>query len=587
MAALRTVTGGVLLTLALSLPSRLAAQAPPPAAEPADEDAEAAREPAQPQEPRSKARRNEVVVTASRLPSNASDVPADVTVIGRDQVDPHDSSVIQSLSHVAGVRVDDRPSDSLFGGFELRGFGTNDTSGSNALILLDGIPQRRLSFGGPYLGMLPFDAVQRQELVRGSMGSLYGRGAIAGALQLFTDPGGEEWHVRSSVLAKSTNDTLRGSVRVSGPLGLGDGATFSLTASGRDTQGWQDETHSDKRDVYFHGVIPLGGQDSLTVLLGVATGKDEVASPVLIDAQGRRLPGIDRDTNLSVPDHNFFDLDEYRAAVKWRHDFSDRVHGEVDISYWKGDTVMFLGRPSNGPAPGSATVDRLTSERYWEEEAYFTQALVEFDSNFASWLTGSFVTGVSYEYLSWDNDTRNVRVSTSTFATGVPIDYTNPVEPDPSTYIFQPFTTRFTDENHVGGFVRSQWDVGEDWVVHLGCRYDTYDRNQDNRNSGNSSRVEKDAISPAAGVLWHMVATDELMLSPYANWGRGFNPVFRAVGTTEIADVDPERSESYEVGLKGDGLSGMLEGNVAVYQIDRDDVVAFDAATSSYRNSGR
>ena len=96
--------------------------------------------------------------------------------------------------------------------------------------MLDGIPQRRLSFGGPYNGALPNEAVTRMELLKGPASSLYGRYALSGALQLFTEPGGDEFRLKTSTLLESEVDAATTSLTLSGPIT--DWATFSVTGSG-------------------------------------------------------------------------------------------------------------------------------------------------------------------------------------------------------------------------------------------------------------------------------------------------------------------------------------------------------------------
>ena len=526
-----------------------------------------------------------LVVTASRVESDVMDLPLSAIVLRQEDFAPQTRFAVDALSSVVGIRVDNRPGETLFSGFEIRGLSTNDTSGTNALIMLDGIPQRRLSFGGPYLGTLPFAAVDRMELIKGPLGSIYGRGALTGALQLFTNPGTDEWHLNTSTAYRSDLESLFGSLQITGPIAGLTGGTLSFTASGKDAEGWQPWTNSNMQDYYLHLHLPLGADDTVTLTGGWHDGKDDNASPVPITASGDLLL-VEHGANLSIPGHNYMDMQEFRAAVAWEHRFDDTLRSNISVGYWNGQTEMFLGRPTDGPNPGSTVVNRLTQERYWQEDSWIGQFELQKEIKLGGNITATLTAGGSLEYLTWNNTSRSLRVPSTTFAQGIPLDLATMIEPDPSTYIYGPWGTRDTSESDYGGFIRSQLDCGDAVTVFAGLRYDGYRREQENLTSGASSTVTDSAYSPAAGILWHAYKSGGTVVNPYFSWGRGFAPVFRGVGTTEIVQIDPETSESFELGIKSEFADGKVQAEASIYQIERLDVIAFDATTASYGNFG-
>jgi len=528
---------------------------------------------------------DELVITASRVGTEIIDLPSSAVVIDRGDIAPQTNFVVDALSPVVGIRTDNRPGETLLSGFEVRGLSTNDTSGTNVLVMLDGIPQRRLSYGGPYFGTLPFAAVDRMELVKGPLGSVYGRGALVGAMQLFTNPGTPEWHLNTTSSYRSDLESYYGSVQVTGPIEGIEGGTMSFTASGKDAQGWQPRTQSDMQDYYLHLHLPFGNDDTVTLTAGWHDGKDDNASPVPINAFGDRI-FVPRGANLSIPDHNFMDMQEFRAGAAWEHRFDDTLRSNVSVGYWKGNTEMFLGRPSDGPAPGSTVVNRLAQERQWKEDSWVGQLELQKKIELGQSVSATLTAGGSIDYFTWDNTSRSVRVPGATFAQGIPIDLANPQEPDSSTYIYGPWGTRDTWETNRGGFFRSQFDFGDEVTAYAGLRYDAYRRHQENFTNGARSTVDESAYSPSAGILWHAYKSGGVVVNPYFSWGRGFAPVFRAVGTTEIVQIDPETSESFEAGVKTGFADGAVEAEVSVYQLERQDVVAFDPVTASYGNYG-
>jgi len=525
-----------------------------------------------------------LVVTATRVSEEAINLPVSVEVLNREDFAPQIRYAVDALEPLVGIRTDNRPGETLFSGFEIRGLATNDTSGSNALTLVDGIPQRRLSFGGPYFGTLPFAAVDRMELVKGPIGSIYGRGALAGALQLFTNPGTPEWQVNTSASYRSDLESFFGSVQATGPLAGIPGGTMSFTASGKEAQGWQPRTESQMQNYHLHFFIPIGEDDTLRVTAGWHDGRDNNASPVPISANGERLLG--RGANLSIPDRNYLDMQEFRASAAWEHQFDETFQSTLSIGYWSGDTEMFLGRPTDGLAPGSTVLNRLTQERFWEEDSLIGQLELQKTVDLGGDVEAVFTAGSSVEYLTWDNTSRGVRLPGTTFGQGVPLDLATMAEPDPSTYIFGPWGTRDTWEVNYGGFARSQIDFGDEVTAFAGIRYDTYKRHQENLNSGARSTVSDSAFSPSVGVLWHAWDSDGITVNPYFSWGRSFAPIFRAVGNTEILEIDPERSESFEAGVKTEFDDGKIQFEAAVYQIERQDIVAMNPVTTNFGNFG-
>ncbi|MEI8122727.1 MAG: TonB-dependent receptor [bacterium] len=527
-------------------------------------------------------------VTATRVATPVVELPADVTTLSRARFAPYTRNIIDALAPVPGIKLNSRQDDHLFlSGMEIRGFTANDTSGNNALILLDGIPQHRLSFGGAYAGGLPFDAVSNLELVKGPLGSLYGRGALAGALQLFTDPGTRDWRMSGGGLFEGTTETYRGALNVSGPVPGTASGTFSLFANQKTEGGWQPRTDSEKQDVYLHVRQPVTDDDTVSITVGAMDGSENVVSPVLIDKSGHRLPGIARDANLAVPGQNSLDLEESRLSASWAHAFDDTLQSTLAIAYWRGDTYWRTGRPDDGPAKGTV-VNRPVSNRDWNEDSFLGQGELQKRTEWTEWLTAVFTAGGSAERLTWENTTQRIRGPNNSFAEGMPLDLgsSSAPTPAPSTWVYEAPTSRNTDETDYGAFLRAEFDLMKRVVLHGGIRYDTYERSQKNLTSGQESTVSDNAVSPMAGLLWRTFRSGDDQVNTYVNWGRGFSPVFRGVTSTEILELNPETSESIEAGVKTVAWSQRLEATLAAYRIERQDLVALDPTTRVYRNSG-
>ena len=550
------------------------AAASPPAREAATKDADGERLP-------------EMVVTANRTPTPAQSVPAAVTVIPDERLHrPGAANIKDGLTAVPGIKLSTRQDqDVATTGLELRGLGTNATSGTNALVLLDGIPQRRLSFGGPYLGVMPYEAVTRMELVQGPLSSLYGRGALAGALQLFTDPGSREFHTHLATTFEGGTDTLRESLRLSGPLAPLPEATFSIAGSRSSMNGWQPGTEGRQEDHYLHLELPLSEDDTLTIIAGYFSADRDMAAPVLIDKDGDRLDAIDRDTNLSVPGHNHLTLDEFRLGTIWTHNLTDSLQSKLTLAYWNADTDWLVGRPTDRPATGTI-INRPSDERLWQENSLFSELQLQQQYDVTEGVSGVLSAGGSVERWFWNSRMQSIWSPGSNASRGILLDLTTMDEPDRSTWIYGPWTERDTEEVDSGLFLRNTLNLYDRVDADAGVRFDSYRRTQENLTNGNRAVVTGSAVDPSLGLAYHLVKGGPTALTAYANWGLGFSPVYRAVGSTEIVDVDPETSESCEVGLKGSLYDGRIEGTLSVFRLDRNDVVGTLPSANTQANIG-
>jgi vitamin B12 transporter len=123
-----------------------------------------------------------VVVTASRSPQPLTDLIADVTWIGPDEIARAGAqSLAELLQRQPGVQiVVNGPPGSTSGAF-LRGANSNQT-----LVLVDGLRVSSSSSGTSPLEAIPLDLIDHIEILRGPAASLYGADAIGGVIQVFT-----------------------------------------------------------------------------------------------------------------------------------------------------------------------------------------------------------------------------------------------------------------------------------------------------------------------------------------------------------------------------------------------------------------
>ena len=127
----------------------------------------------------------EIVVTATRLPQLLNQTIADTTVLNEQEIRnsgaPDVATLLRSL---AGVEVAQTGGLGEQARIFMRG-----TNSDQVLILLDGVRINSATLGTTAIEHIMLDSLERIEVVRGNVSSLYGSEAIGGVIQLFTKHG--------------------------------------------------------------------------------------------------------------------------------------------------------------------------------------------------------------------------------------------------------------------------------------------------------------------------------------------------------------------------------------------------------------
>ncbi|WP_310462431.1 TonB-dependent receptor domain-containing protein [Sphaerotilus sp.] len=123
-----------------------------------------------------------VVVTATRTPVRADQTVADVTVLTREDLErANGRTLAEVLAQQPGIQLTangglGKTSSVFIRGLEAR----------HVLLLVDGVRYGSATAGMPELDNLPLGDIDRIEIVRGPLSSLYGSDAVGGVVQVFT-----------------------------------------------------------------------------------------------------------------------------------------------------------------------------------------------------------------------------------------------------------------------------------------------------------------------------------------------------------------------------------------------------------------
>lgn len=135
---------------------------------------------------------NTVLVTATRSPAELLGMPASVSVVRREELDVRAPLRIgDALADVPGLYLRGAAFGAAYPGtgqavLSVRGIPRTPRT----LVLMDGQPLNNALSGGINVAAIPFDALERIEIVRGPYSALYGGNAMGGVINLISaDPG--------------------------------------------------------------------------------------------------------------------------------------------------------------------------------------------------------------------------------------------------------------------------------------------------------------------------------------------------------------------------------------------------------------
>ncbi|MAD46793.1 MAG: TonB-dependent receptor [Oceanospirillaceae bacterium] len=164
------------------------------------------------------------VVTASGFEQNIIDAPASISVISAEELNKKSyTNVMDAVRNIPGVYVT--------GGGDSQEISIRGMTGSYTLYMIDGKPLsagRNVNTNGTASGtqdlaLPPLSAIERVEIIRGPMSSLYGADAMGGVVNIITKDAGDEWRGQIGLeyidsMSKLMSDGMRANVYTSGAL---------------------------------------------------------------------------------------------------------------------------------------------------------------------------------------------------------------------------------------------------------------------------------------------------------------------------------------------------------------------------------
>lgn len=509
-----------------------------------------------------------VTVTATRRESTLQAVPVAVSVVQGEQLERDNRNSVASLvqqvptlNYRAGASNKDT---SLF----IRGVGTISTSPGvepTVATVVDGVV-----FGRPGQSTLDLLDLARIEVLRGPQGTLFGKNASAGVLNIVSRPapeqtegyvdysyygGGNENRLRFGIGGRLT-DQLKGSL--STLWGDYEG-NVENQANGHDVNGYERQGVRGKLE--FEPREDL----QLTLIADYMKGEDTLPNGVLTRASSaftRQLRGVtpsdhNRDIDSDFKSH----VEDQNQGLSAQVDWQLGDYTLTSISAWRGwDNTQYQDGDRRAALPVTASHDKGTVDYdQFSQEVRLASPKGAFNE---------YVLGAFYLHGRSDETYRRLSVNGGVANTGR-ADYS-------------------TTNDSVALFGENTFNLTDDFRAILGLRWTHDDLDYDHRrvsssttpvtgiqpSTRSSGSVSETGWSGRTGLQYDF--TDNL--TGYVTYSRGYKGpaynVFFNMQPRDTGALKPETSDAYEIGLKSTALNKRLVANLALFHTDYNDYQA-------------
>ena len=520
-----------------------------------------------------------VTVTATRTMEDIAKTPSSVSVVTQKDIEAKRvDTVADALQLLPGVYK----SQVGNGGLQIRGFGS-----TNILVLLNGVPMNNTFNNGVDWEAIPVHTIDRIELVRGASSSLYGGRGVAGVISIQTKQVAPKesvrdihWHGQIGHSSHGTwNNELGFDARVTDRVSVGVsaeqrrtggfpgffivGGAYELEAGDKtitpDTPipqtkdgdyllGSRGDKAFNNKNLSAYATVKLRDKESLTYSYLYTNNTYVYKNPMsTITENGKPvfagIVKVNDNEGVELKTYRYLGYDglrEYHShGLQYKND-ANKIQASFNILDRKKDGFSSPNNPKtadyNGPGDDSfypGKTINFDTQKIWEHIGKHT-----------------VVAGLNWKQESFDQtrrDLTNWRDHSS---------YDSTTYPD-GVYEVNKGTTR-----NIALFLQDTYRPNDDWAVYTGLRVDQFKKFDGQHITYNEDKKQYDTVqhgegkytewSPKVGVEHYV--TDSLNI--YASYGHSFNPpplnqVYRYSGTVKAnPDLNPEKSDTFEVGLK-------------------------------------
>lgn len=477
----------------------------------------------------------EIVVSARKRDESLQSVPDSVSVFGARTIE---NAGITNIKDFAQLTPNLVITEQLRPGIQtvsLRGMTTVQGGQAPFAMIVDGVQQPSMDFINQEL----FD-IERIEVLRGPQGTLYGGGAVGGAINVITKRPSDQLEL-SGKLGYSSGDTKTGTAVVSGPL-ISDKASFRASVFYVNSDGLVENTASDKKadfreEYVLRGSLYLMPRDNIDITLQASYTNGDAGALALAPVTTAQFDDFSILPALDTESTDKRELQSYSSKVDV---FLDGVTLTSITSYNDADqTLVGDGDFSAAPIFG----------QLWEQDSRaFNQELrlTSEGSGPLRWVGGAFF--------------QDRKIKDFTYFGG--FDANDNLDP---------FSTRedVKKSESWAVFGQASYYITDALDLTLGLRYDRDKQTAvDLFVPGSEIKKPFEELQPKVSLSYNW--SDSVMT--YATFARGFRTGgFNPLNSTADRVYDNEVSDNFELGVKTQFLNNRLIVNVAAFHIDFSD----------------
>ncbi len=515
----------------------------------------------------------EVIVTATKREQSMQDVAVAVTALSDEMLLEQQLNSTQDLIRLVPALTLQDGSNPRQTSFNIRGIGTQSFSTAvepSVSTMVDGVVMGRS--GQAFIQLLD---VERVEVLRGPQGTLFGKNSTAGVVHIVTKDPSEE-HTGEIMGAVLSEDEYRAGLTVSGPIT--DSLGYRLTASADDTGGYIKNVNtgndlngsenwsirgklrwtSDDLEVKWSSDYGDGECDCSAAplyRLEPFGGNEEFVDEVL-DLIAPVVPGKKNDL-VNNDKEGFFDNEHWGHSLEINWDFEGYTLTSItSLRSWE------IGGKADGDIDSQPIRVLSFDQGGATDQEQFTQE-IRITSPADDVI--SYVAGLYY----FDQHIERVFNRSFEIVAG---------DPGMGTATFE------ADSENWAVFGAATWNINEAWRLILGARYteDDLDFVFERVRSGfpvgvpdpvppTGQSTDEDDLSGKIALQWDYSGQG----MAYLSFVQGYKgPAFDLTFGTDPATaerIDPETSDSWELGIKSTFLDGQLMLNAALFHSVYDD----------------
>jgi iron complex outermembrane recepter protein len=486
-----------------------------------------------------------VVVTGTRDIQEIRKIPANVTVITREEIErSYVQTTVDLLRSQVGVVVNDLRGTGKNVFMDIRGFG--EIGPLNIVVLVDGRRVNEIDLSGVDWSQIPLEQIERIEILRGPGSVLYGDNAAAGVVHIITKRPQKPLSFEAGISGGSYHYNKE-NASVSGKWGPFSGI---LNAGYHATDGYRDNGFLRAKDL--GGKLVYDVNEDLSFNFSGNFHKDDTG-----------LPGSLTKEQIHTLGRRATDAPHDRAET-------DDGYGALGLKARLGE----LGR-----------IEAELSYRHREVSTFFfdDSSRLSFDDrrNLTTW---GFTPRYFFEKPVWNH--ANKLTLGIDFYKSDSVIFSNSAFSDP------PQNQSEVTKKSTGVYLLDELSILENFILSLGYRHEwvTFDLSQETPDSKDKSRDNKAAWN--AGLDYFYDKKSSVFLSVKRSFRFPvtdeliefiFDPInfFQVTEVRVNPAIKTQTGLHYEAGIRH-AFTDRVEGNVTFFRNDTEDEIFFNPVT--FRN---